>query len=47
MLGLLRKALDNPAKSGLEVRELVRQLTKFTPTQIHGHMAAAGLAPAR
>jgi protein required for attachment to host cells len=47
MLGLLRDALKIPAKSGIDVRDLAKDLTKLTTTQLHGQLAAAGLVPAR
>lgn len=46
MLGLLRDALKIPVKSGIEVRELAKDLTKLTPTQIHEHLATSGVLPA-
>jgi protein required for attachment to host cells len=47
MLGLLRKALVLPAKSGIEVHELAKDLTQLTPTELHAHLAEAGLVPPR
>ena len=47
MLGLLRDALKIPVKSGIEVRELAKDLTKLTPTQIHEHLSMAGVLRAR
>ena len=47
MLGLLRDALKIPVKSGIEVRELAKDLTKLTPYQMLDHLAAAGVTPAR
>ncbi len=47
MLGLLRAALKIPVKSGIAVRDLAKDLTKQTPTQIHEHLATAGVLPAR
>ena len=47
MLGLLRDALKIPVKSGIEVRELAKDLTKLTPIQIHEHLAVAGVLQAR
>lgn len=47
MLGLLRDALEIPVKSGIEVHELAKDLTKLIPTQLHDHLAAAGVVPAR
>jgi protein required for attachment to host cells len=47
MLGLLREALVLPPKSGIEMRELAKDLTRLTPTELQAHLAAAGLVPAR
>lgn len=47
MLGLLRDALNIPVKSGIEVHELAKDLTKFSPFQVHDHIAAAGVVPER
>ena len=47
MLGLLRDALKIPVKSGIEVRDLAKDLTKLTPKQIHEHLATAGVLQAR
>ena len=47
MLGLLRDALKIPVKSGIEIRELAKDLTKLAPTEIHEHLAMAGVLQAR
>ena len=47
MLGLLRDALQIPVKSGIEVRELAKDLTKMTLAELHDHLAAAGVVPVR
>jgi protein required for attachment to host cells len=47
MLGSLRDALEIPVKLGIEVRELAKDLTKLTSTQLHEHLAAAGVVQAR
>lgn len=47
MLGLLRDALRIPVKSGIEVRELAKDLTRLTPIQVHEHLAKAGLLKSR
>lgn len=47
MLGLLRDALKIPVKSGIEVSELAKDLTKLTPAQVYDHLEAAGVVPAR
>lgn len=47
MLGLLRDALKIPAKSGIDVHDLAKDLTRLTTTQLHDQLAAAGLVPVR
>ena|SRR3990172_7944277 len=47
MLGLLRDALKIPVKSGIEVRELAKDLTTLAPAQVQDHLATAGVLPAR
>lgn len=47
MLGLLRDALKIPVKSGIEVSELAKDLTKLAPAQVYDHLAVAGVVPAR
>jgi protein required for attachment to host cells len=46
MLGLLREALEIPVKSGIEVSELAKDLTRLAPAQVYEHLAAAGVVPA-
>jgi protein required for attachment to host cells len=47
MLGSLREALEIPVKLGIEVRELAKDLTKLTSTQLHEHLTAAGVVQVR
>jgi len=47
MLGHLREALVLPAKSGIELRELAKDLTRLAATELQAHLAEAGLVPAR
>jgi len=47
MLGLLRETLVLPAKSGIELRELAKDLTQLSATELQAHLAEAGLVPAR
>jgi protein required for attachment to host cells len=45
MLGLLRDELVLPPHSGIEVRELAKDLTRLTTDDLHSHLAEAGLIP--
>lgn len=47
MLGLLRHELDIILKCGIEVHKLAKDMTKFSPKQIHSHLAKAILLPAQ
>lgn len=47
MLGLVRGELHVPAKASFEVRELARDLSRLSPVDLQGHLAAEGLVPAR
>ncbi len=47
MLGLLRQDLNAILKHGLEVQKLAKDMTKFSPKQIHDHLAKKRLIPAR
>jgi len=47
MLGILRETLVLPAKSGIEVRELAKDLTRLSATELHARLAEAGVVPAR
>lgn len=44
MLGYLRK--EFPARRGVELHDVPRDMTKLTPAGIHAHLAKAGLLPA-
>ena len=46
MLGLLRQHLDIICKRGLEVNALAKDMTKFSPKQIHDYLAREQLLPA-
>lgn len=45
MLGFLRKTLGIPIKAGINVRELAKDLTKMTPSQMLDHLTTMGLIP--
>lgn len=45
MLGLLRDELVLPPHTGIELRELARDLTRLSPADLHAHLAEAGLVP--
>lgn len=45
MLGVLRQELDILLRQGMEVREVSKDMIKFTPKQIHSHLAKQGLLP--
>lgn len=47
MLGLLRHAIEIPAHSGIEVRDVASDLTRLTPEQILDHLAKHGALPHR
>ena len=47
MLGILRDALKIPAKSGIDVHDLAKDLSRLTTTQLHDQLTAAGLVPVR
>lgn len=47
MLGFLRNALQLPPQPPVVVKELAKDLSKFSPLDIHGHLSDAGLLPAR
>ena len=46
MLGLLRQHLDIIRKRGMEVHGLAKDMTKFSPKQIHDYLAREQLLPA-
>lgn len=45
MLGVLRSAIDLPARSGIKVIEVAKDLTTFSPRQIHEHLAREKIIP--
>lgn len=47
MLGCLRQDLDIILKQGIQVHELVKDISKFNPAQIHDYLAKEELLPAR
>ncbi len=47
MLGFLRNTLDLPATARIEVKEIAKDLIKFSPQDIHENLSDAGLLPAR
>ncbi len=47
MLGLLRETLVLPPKSGIELRELAKDLTRLSASELQAHLAEAGMVPAR
>ncbi len=47
MLGLLRNALDLPAANHVEVKEVAKDLARFSAQDIHAYLSDAGLLPAR
>jgi len=47
MLGLLREALDTPAASNIEVKELAKDLTRLAPLELQEQLAAQGVLPER
>ena len=47
MLGLLRETLVLPARSDIELRELAKDLTRLSATELQAHLAGAGMLPAR
>ena len=47
MLGLLRETLVLPARSGIELRELAKDLTRLSAIELQAHLAGAGMLPAR
>lgn len=46
MLGLIRQHLDIIRKCGMEVHGLAKDMTKFSPKQIHAYLAEEQLLPA-
>jgi protein required for attachment to host cells len=47
MLGLLRQELEPLVKNGLAVSELSRDLTQFSPAQLHDYLSQQGILPPR
>jgi len=47
MLGYLRNALHVSPKAGYEVHELAKDLSRLSPQELQGHLAAEGLVPPR
>ncbi len=47
MLGLLRAELQGNIQKDSEIREFARDVSKLTPRQVHDHLAANGMVPAR
>jgi protein required for attachment to host cells len=47
MLGMLRTCLDPLMKTGVEVRELAKDLSKLDPLELHEHLAREQLIPRR
>jgi len=46
MLGLLRQDLEVIPKQGIEVHQVAKDMSKFTPREIHDHLAKKQLIPA-
>lgn len=46
MLGLIRQEMDIISKQGMRVYELAKDMTKFTPRQIHDYLADEEWLPA-
>ena len=47
MLGYLRNVLHVSPKAGYEVHELAKDLSRLSPQDLQGHLAAEGLVPLR
>jgi len=47
MLGYLRNSLEMPAIAQVEVKEVAKDLIKFSAQDIHEHLSDAGLLPVR
>jgi protein required for attachment to host cells len=47
MLGLLREVLNRPARSGVEIVELDKDLTRLPPQELQEQLAAYGVLPER
>ncbi len=46
-LGYLRPALDPLLKAGIDVREVGKDLSKLSPTELHEHLARENILPRR
>jgi hypothetical protein len=46
MLGYLRQDLEVIPKDGIEVHKVAKDMSKFSPRQIHDHLAKRQLLPA-
>lgn len=47
MLGFLRDSLDPLVKTGVNIRELAKDLHKLPPNELHEHLAREALLPRR
>lgn len=47
ILGFLRNELDTLTKSGVEIKELAKDLSKLSPLELHEHLAREHLLPQR
>ncbi len=47
MLGMLRGCMEPLIKTGVEVRELAKDLSKLNPIELHEHLARERLIPQR
>ena len=47
MIGFLRKALDELPRDKISLDEVAKDLTKFTPRQLHQKLADEGFLPKR
>jgi len=47
MLGLLRNAMEIPTTDHVEVKEVAKDLVRFSAQDIHEYLSSAGLLPAR
>jgi protein required for attachment to host cells len=47
MIGFLRQEEDTLSKRGVDVKKVAKDMIKFSPQEIHGHLAKEGLLPER
>jgi len=47
MIPFLRQDMERLIKQGVEVRELIKDMSKLTPEQIQDHLAKEQVIPAR